>query len=116
MSGSEEPLTAAIRSTTVLALLGAFALAAAGCGDTTIDDVKAEGAIQKSLETSLHEKISAVDCPSGQKVESGKTFTCAVDFPKGEEATATLKILNQEADVKLVGLKAKKQRGEERGE
>jgi hypothetical protein len=101
-----------IRSTTVLALLGALALVAAGCGGTTIDHVKAEGALQKGLETSFHEKIKRVDCPSGQKVEPGKTFTCVVDFangkPKGEEATATLKIIDQEADVHQVGLKANK--------
>ncbi len=96
-----------VRCAAAVALL-AIALAAAGCGETVIDDVKAEGAIQQSLETSLHEKIKRVDCPSGQKVEAGKTFTCAVVFVKGEEATATLKIIDKEADVKLVGLKAKK--------
>jgi hypothetical protein len=97
-----------VRSTVAIALLGILALAASGCGDTTIDSVKAEGAVQKSLEVSFHEKIKAVDCPSGQKVDPGTTFTCAVDFPKGEEATATLKIRNQEADVKLVGIEANK--------
>jgi hypothetical protein len=101
-------LTVPVRSTLVLALLGALALVVSGCGETVIDDVKAEGAIQASLEKSLHEKIKSVDCPSDQKVEAGKTFTCAVDFPKGEKATATLKILNKDADVSLVGLKANK--------
>jgi len=78
----------------------------AGCGDTVLDDTKSEDVVQASLEDSLHEKIAAVDCPSDQKVEPGETFTCTVLFPGGKQATATLKILNKDADVSLVGLKA----------
>ena len=97
-------MTFSIRCAAALALL-AVALLAAGCGETVIDDVKAEGAIKSSLEKSLHEKITAVDCPSDQKVETGKTFACTVDFSNGKQATATLKIRNEDADVSLVGLK-----------
>jgi hypothetical protein len=96
-----------VRCVAALALL-AIAFPAAGCGETVIDDVKAEGAIQSNLEKSLHAKIKSVDCPSDQKVEAGKTFTCTVIFSDGKQATATLKILNKEADVSLVGLKQKK--------
>jgi hypothetical protein len=101
-------LTVPVRSTLVIALLGVLVLAASGCGETVIDDVKTEEAIEASLEKSLHEKIKGVDCPADVKVEAGKTFTCTVDFPKGNEATATLKIRNSDADVSLVGLKANK--------
>jgi uncharacterized protein DUF4333 len=95
------------------ATLLVIAFAAAGCGETVIDDVKAEGAIKSNLEKALHEKITNVDCPSNQKVETGKTFGCAVKFSDGKRATATLKILNKEADVSLVGLKSgKRERGE----
>ena len=104
---SEDQLTPTVRSTLVLALLGLLVLAASGCGDTTIDDVKTEETLKASLEKSLHEKIKAVDCPSGVKVEAGETFTCTVDLPKGNEAIATLKIRNSDADVSVVGLKAK---------
>jgi hypothetical protein len=100
-------LTVPVRSTLVIALLGALVLAASGCGDTVIDDVKTEETLKSSLEKSLHEKIKTVDCPSDVKVEAGKTFTCTVDFPKANEATATLKIRNSDADVSVVGLKAK---------
>jgi hypothetical protein len=102
-----------VRCLAAVALL-AVALVGAGCGETVIDDVKAEGAIQSNLEKSLHEKIKSVDCPSDQKVEAGKTFTCTVIFATGkQQATATLKILNKDADVSLVGLKPKKiERGE----
>jgi hypothetical protein len=101
-------LTVPVRSTLVVALLGALLLGVSGCGDTVIDDAKTGEAIKASLEKSLHEKIKAVDCPSNVKVEAGKTFTCTVDFPKGDEATATLKIRDSEADVSLVGLEASK--------
>lgn len=94
-----------IRSALAVAALAALGLVAVGCGETVIDDVKAEGAIQSSLEKSLHEKIQSVDCPSDQEVEKGKTFTCQVNFSQGKQATATLKILNEDADVSLVGLK-----------
>lgn len=100
-------MTVPVRSTLVIALLGLLVLAASGCGDTTIDDVKTEETLKVSLEKSLHEKIKQVDCPSGVKVEAGKTFSCTVELPKGEEATATLKIRNSDADVNVIDLKAK---------
>jgi hypothetical protein len=101
-------LTVPVRSALALALLGALMLVLSGCGDTVIDDVKAEEEVKASLEGSLHEKIKEVDCPSGVKVEAGKTFTCTVDFSKNSEATATLKIRDSEANLSLVGLKANK--------
>ena len=96
-----------VRCAAALALLVAL-VAFAGCGETVIDSAKAEGAIESNLEKALHEKIKSVECPSDQKVEAGKTFTCTVDFSNGKQATATLKILNKDADVSLVGLKPKK--------
>ena len=78
-----------------------------GCGDTVIDSSKAEGAIQSNLEKALHHKVSLVSCPSEQKVEPNATFDCTVDFSNGKQATATLKILNKDADVSLIDLQAK---------
>jgi hypothetical protein len=88
------------------ALLGLLAVLAfvAGCGDTVIDTAKTEEALQASLSKSLEEKVSSVDCPSDQKVEAGATFTCDVKLPKGKEETATLKILNKDADVSVIKL------------
>lgn len=107
MFAARDPLSGGVSAGLValLTLVAALGLVLSGCGETVIDDQKAEGAIQSSLEKSLHEKITSVDCPSDQKVEAGKTFTCEVNFPKGKQATATLKILNKDADVSLVGLK-----------
>jgi hypothetical protein len=96
-----------VRAGAVVAIV-AVGIVAAGCGDTVIDNTKAEDAIQHNLETSLHEKITSVSCPSDQKVDPGTTFDCTVDFSNGKQATATLKILNKDADVSLVGLKPNK--------
>jgi hypothetical protein len=95
------------RCAAAVALL-AIALVAAGCGDTVIDGTKTEDTLQANLEKALHEKITSVECPSEQKVEPGKTFTCTVDFADGKQATATLKIRDKEADVSVVGLKPNK--------
>ncbi|HEY0392474.1 MAG TPA: DUF4333 domain-containing protein [Solirubrobacterales bacterium] len=75
-----------------------------GCGDTVIDATKTEEALQANLSKSLEEKVSSVECPSDQKVEAGTTFTCNVELPKGKEETATLKILNTDADVSVIKL------------
>lgn len=90
--------------TTLLVLVSLLA----ACGDTIIDATKTEETIQANLEKSVHEKIKTVDCPSDQKVEVDKTFTCTVIFATGKQATATLKIRNKEADVSFVGLNLNK--------
>ena len=64
--------------------------------------------MKSDLEKSLHAKIKSVDCPSGEKIEAGRTFPCTVIFSDGKQATATLKILNKDADFSLVGIKQKK--------
>jgi hypothetical protein len=91
------------------ALLGAAAVIAAlafiGCGETVIDATKTEEALEANLSKSLNEKVAAVDCPSDVEVEKGKTFSCSVKLEKGEEQTATLKILNEDADVSVTNLR-----------
>jgi NAD(P)H-hydrate repair Nnr-like enzyme with NAD(P)H-hydrate epimerase domain len=83
------------------ASIGLLALFLAGCGGTVID----EDTIQASLEKSLHEKIKAVDCPSGLNVDAGTTFSCAVNRSNGIQATVTLKIRDKEADLSIVDFK-----------
>jgi Domain of unknown function (DUF4333) len=90
-------------SAVLLGLLAAIVFAV-GCGDTVIDATKTEEALQANLSKSLEEKVSSVDCPSDQKVEAGATFVCSVMLPKGKEETATLKILNTDADVSVIKL------------
>jgi NAD(P)H-hydrate repair Nnr-like enzyme with NAD(P)H-hydrate epimerase domain len=88
-----------------LAALALVVLLAAGCGGTVIDDVKTEGAIKQNLESELNKKVSAVDCPSGIDVKTGASFECTVTLAGGKEEKASLKILNEDADFELTGLK-----------
>jgi NAD(P)H-hydrate repair Nnr-like enzyme with NAD(P)H-hydrate epimerase domain len=89
-------------------LAAALALAAGaiavGCGETVIDDVKTEDAIEQNLEDSLGKKVTEVDCPSGVEVEAGASFDCKVTLSGGKRETATLKILNEDADVEVTDL------------
>jgi hypothetical protein len=99
------------------ALLGVAAITAAlvfvGCGETVIDSAKTEDALQHNLETSLKKKVTAVDCPSDQKVEPKATFTCTVELQDGKTEIATLKILNNDADVSVIGLRGESSRANE---
>jgi Domain of unknown function (DUF4333) len=90
----------------VLAVVAVGALAA--CGDKVIDEGKAEDAVEADVERGLDIKVDSVDCPSDVDVETGRTFDCTVTAANGDKATATLKILNEDADVRFVNLKAQK--------
>jgi hypothetical protein len=94
------PLIAAIASVALSVLV-------AGCGGTTVDPVKLEDTIQASLEKSFHERIKAVECPSGQAVDPGSTFTCEVILSHDKREIVTLKIRDMDADISMVGLKPK---------
>jgi post-segregation antitoxin (ccd killing protein) len=91
-----------------LALVLALAFLALGCGDTVIDSGKTEAAIKSNVEKSLNQKVDSVDCPSDEKVEAGRTFTCTIELSNGKHATSTWKIRNKEADIEIVGFKETK--------
>jgi hypothetical protein len=91
-----------------LAALIVAATTAVGCGETVIDATKTEDALEQNLKNTLHKRVSAVDCPSNQKVEAGATFTCTVNLAGGKAETATLKIVNKDADVEVVDLSPNK--------
>lgn len=97
-----------LRAAVALAAVVFAAVLFAGCGGTVIDDEKTEDAIAENVESSLSKKVSSVDCPSGVDVEAGASFECTVSLRGGKEETATLKILNEDADVELVDLSAGK--------
>ena len=86
--------------------IAALAVFVAGCGGTTVDPVKLEDTLQASLEKSFHEKITSVDCPSGQDVTPGATFTCEVTFSDHKRKAALLEIRDKEADLTTLGLEA----------
>jgi len=79
-----------------------------GCGETVIDSAKTEAAIEQNLENSVGQKIKSVDCPSGVEVKAGTTFDCTVSMSGGKQETATLKIINSDADVEVTNLKVNK--------
>ncbi len=94
-----------------LSAVAALAIAvfvAVGCGETVIDSAKTEAAIEQNLENSAGQKISSVDCPSGVEVKAGTSFDCTVNLAGGKQETATLKIINSNADVEVTNLKANK--------
>lgn len=92
----------------VVVALPLLVFLAVGCGETVIDDAKTEAAIEQNLEDSVGQKVSSVDCPSGVEVEPDTTFDCTVSLVGGKEETATLKILNEDADVEVTDLKPNK--------
>lgn len=94
--------------TGVVIALPLLVFLAAGCGETVIDDAKTEAAIEQNLEDSVGQKVNSVDCPSGVEVEPDTTFDCTVSLAGGKEETATLKILNEDADVEVTDLKPNK--------
>jgi hypothetical protein len=100
-----------VRLLAVLSLVLA-ALPFAGCGETVIDGTKAEEQLQASLSKSLHEKVSSVECPSDQAVETDATFTCSVKLSNGKTETATLKIRNKDADLSVIDLSETNQQGQ----
>jgi hypothetical protein len=83
-------------------------LLAVGCGETVIDDAKTEAAIEQNLRRSTGQRVSSVECPSGVEVKADETFECTVDLAGGKTETATLKILNSNADVEVTDLKPSK--------
>jgi Domain of unknown function (DUF4333) len=91
------------------ALASALALLAlAACGDKVIDDDKAEDAVQADLERGLEVEVESVECPSDVEVDPGETFECTVTAASGDRATATLKIRDEEANVRFVDLEPRK--------
>jgi NAD(P)H-hydrate repair Nnr-like enzyme with NAD(P)H-hydrate epimerase domain len=97
-------LTRVHRILIAVASTALLAVSVAGCGGTTVDPVKVEDTLQASLEKSFHEKIYAVDCPSGQDVTPGATFTCEVTFSDDKRKAALMEIRDKEADLTTLGL------------
>ncbi|MBA3866473.1 MAG: DUF4333 domain-containing protein [Solirubrobacterales bacterium] len=96
-------MTRAARWLAVAAIVIA-AVPATGCGETVIDKAKLDATVQKSLERSLGEKVSSVDCPSGLPVDPGSTFSCEATLGNGKKVTVSLKNRDEEADVSIVGV------------
>lgn len=101
-----------LRRVGVFVGLAAVLALVAGCGETVLDTSKTEEALKANLGSSLETKVTSVDCPSGEKVEAGNTFTCKVALSGGKEETATLEIVNKDADVHVIDLSETSQQGQ----
>jgi len=77
---------------------------AAGCGGTVIGTEKIEDTLKANFEHVSGEKVASVDCQSDQKVEPKATFDCTIRLAGGGTKTETLEIVNDKADVHVVGL------------
>jgi NAD(P)H-hydrate repair Nnr-like enzyme with NAD(P)H-hydrate epimerase domain len=99
-------LTRRRRTLFAAAAITLLAVLLVGCGGTVVDPVKTEDTLQASLEKSFHEKITSVDCPSGQDVTPGATFKCEVTFSDDKRKAALLKIRDKEADLTTLGLES----------
>ena len=95
-----------IPSGAVVVLLSA--LLAVGCNETVVDDAKTEDLIEQNVERTAGTKVESVDCPSGVDVERGARFECTVSLVGGEEKTARMKVLNEDADLELADLQPAK--------
>lgn len=93
------------RAGALAALAASAMLIAVGCGETVIDSAKTEDAVEQNLERATGQKVTSVECPSNVEVTKGATFDCTVSFAGGKRETATLKILNEDADVALINLR-----------
>jgi hypothetical protein len=94
-----------VAAVAVLVIAGVLVV---GCGETVIDSANLEETVQQSLEGSEGREVKAVDCPSDQEVVVDATFTCTVQYSDGREATATLRIRNEDADLSLIDLRFNK--------
>jgi hypothetical protein len=100
-------MTLSARLGVLAAPLAAAALLVAGCGETVIDSAKVEAAIEQNLHRATGQKVSSVECPSGVEVKAGATFECTVELG-GKQESATLKIVNSNADVEVTDLRVSK--------
>lgn len=69
-----------------------------------IDANKAEPAIRFDVQEATGTKIKSVDCPDNIEVVPDTRFTCKVFAADGAEAVAEARILNEDADVRLIRL------------
>ena len=77
-----------------------------------IDDQKTAAAIQQNLQGQLDARVTSVSCPDNQEIESGATFECRVDTANGG-VVARLRILNEDADVRIVAIEDASESGPE---
>ena len=74
------------------ALFLALTFALAGCGG--LDDGKLEDQIETQVEKQGG-RVASVDCPSGEDIEKGNTFTCTLRTEKGQSVPIRVRITSE---------------------
>lgn len=96
-----------VRSRLIVAgVLATGSLLLAGCASTEVDEKRAREAILYDVEQKTGVKVDWVKCPSGVEVVPGTEFECRVKAGDGRVAIARMEVLNLDADVRFVSLKA----------
>ena len=72
---------------------GVLAVGVSGCGG--VDDGKLEDQITQQVERQGG-RVSSVDCPSGEKLEKGNTFTCTLETAKGQSVPIRVNIVSED--------------------
>jgi hypothetical protein len=80
-----------------LAVIGATAMLAAGCG-STIDAADLESQLQNQLsaDAGVDPAYVSVDCPDDQSADKGTKFDCELSAPNGDEVTVNVTITNDD--------------------
>lgn len=94
-----------LRPVRIALLAGALALLAAGCGKTVIDSQKAEDFIKGAIEKQSPGSVATVSCPDNFEVKTGAEFDCTATSTSGKTLRVTMRILNDNADVKVTSVK-----------
>ena len=82
-------------------LLAVLAVAAAGCGDTKIDDAKAESFIEKTVAEQVGARVESVECPTDLTAKKGETFECTVTGDDGSSGRTTVTEKDDEGNVSV---------------
>jgi hypothetical protein len=84
------------------ALLVAFA--SVECAGEVVDQTRAEQEIQTELQRVLNIEARSADCPSDVSAESQERFRCQIDVLDGDPLVAEIKVLNNQADLQIIGV------------
>ncbi len=80
-----------------LAVIGAAATFAVGCG-STIDNADLEGKLkdQLSADAGVDPANVSVECPEDEAAEKGNEFDCELTAPNGDKVTVNVSITNDD--------------------
>jgi hypothetical protein len=74
----------------------ALALAAAGCGEKTLDTADLETKLKEQLGADAGVEPRGVECPEDVTIEEGKKFDCTLTAPNGDEVTVNVTLTDDE--------------------